>query len=114
TYLPAALAVEIAALLIRPRRLLLFAALAGVLVGTLGTVGEWGWTHVWMPIPWPAHFVPSAISIAVPAGVCGALVGAFVAASLSPGRALRPGSRPWLVGAVGAAGLAASPAFCRP
>ncbi len=114
TYLPAALCVEVAALVIRPRRLLPFAVLSGVLVGTLGTVGEWGWTHVWMPIPWPAHFVASAVSIAVPAGIAGALVGAFVAASLSPGRRLELGPRPWFVGATGAVGLAAVLAFCLP
>ncbi len=114
TYLPAALCVELAALLIAPRRLGAFAVLSGVLVGTLGTVGEAGWTHVWMPIPWPAHFVPSAIAIGVVAGVCGALVGAFVAASLAPGRGMQLGSRPWVLGAIGAIGLAAVLAFCLP
>jgi len=114
SYLPAALCVEVAALAIRPRRLLPFALLSGLLVGTLGTVGEWGWTHVWMPIPWPAHFVPSAIAIGVAAGIAGALVGVFVAASLAPGRRLSLGSRPWLVGAAGAVGLAAVLGFCLP
>ena len=59
--------------------------LAGLLVGTVGTVGEWGWTHVWMPIPWPSHFVGSAIAVAVAAALCGALVGAFVAGVAGPG-----------------------------
>ena len=34
-----------------------FAVASGALVGVLGTIGEWGWSHVWMPIAWPAHFV---------------------------------------------------------
>jgi hypothetical protein len=115
TYLPAALAVEVAALIVSPKRLGAFALTAGVLVGTIGTVGEWGWTHVWMPIPWPAHFVPSAIAIGVPAALAGALVGAFVTASLAPGRGFGGlGSRPWAAGAVGAVGLAAIIAFCLP
>ncbi len=114
TYLPAALSVELAALVLAPRRLLAFAILAGVLIGSLGTVGEWGWTHMWMPIPWPAHFVPSAIAIGVLAGVCGALVGAFVAGALAPGRVPRAASRPWLPGALGAVGFAAVLAFCLP
>ena len=114
TYLPAALSVEVAALVVRPRRLLPFAVLSGVLVGTLGTVGEWGWTHLWMPIPWPTHFVPSAMAIGVPAAIAGALVGAFVAASLSPNRGFALGRRPWAVGAVGAVGLAAVLGFCLP
>ena len=67
-----------------------------------------------MPVPWPQHFVPSAIAVAAPAGVCGALVGAFVAGSLAPGRVARIGTRPWLPGAVGVAGLAAILAFCLP
>ena len=59
TYLAAALAVEVAGLVVSPRRSLAgFTALAALLVATLGTLGEWGWSHVWMPIPWPAHFVP--------------------------------------------------------
>src|SRR5262249_17255382 len=114
TYLAAAAAVELAALLVPTRRLGAFAVVAGVLVGTLGTIGEWGWTHAWMSIPWPGHFVPSAVAIAVPAGVCGALVGAFVAGSLAPGRVARSGSPPWLPGAVGVVGLAAILAVCLP
>ena len=86
TYLPAALCVEVAALIVPPRALTAFGVLSGALVGTLGTVGEWGWTHVWMPIPWPAHFLPSAIAIGVPAGICGGLVGAFVARALGGSR----------------------------
>jgi hypothetical protein len=107
TYLGAAVAVELAAFLVSPRRIRSFALVSGALVGTIGTLAEWGWTHVWMPIPWPAHFVPSAIALAVPAGVCGALIGAFVAGSLAPRRVERPGRRPWLPAAAGLVGLAA-------
>jgi hypothetical protein len=69
-----------------------------------------------MPIPWPAHFVPSAIAIGVVAGVCGALVGAFVAGSLAPRRLerIRLGGRPWVAGAAGMIGFAAVLAFCLP
>ena len=114
TYLPAALCVEVAALIVPARALSAFGLLSGALVGTLGTVGEWGWTHVWMPIPWPAHFLPSAIAIGVPAGICGGLVGAFVARALGGSRrfALPVGS--WWPGALGAVGLAALLAFCLP
>jgi hypothetical protein len=114
TYLPAALCVEVAALLVPTRRLAAFAALAGVLIGTLGTAGEWGWTHVWMPIPWPGHFVASAMAIGVLAGLAGASVGAFVAGALAPGRVSRVSSRPWVAGALGAVGFAAILAFCLP
>jgi hypothetical protein len=114
TYIPAALCVEVAALIVSPRRIAAFAALAGVLVGTVGTLGEWAWTHLWMPIPWPAHFVPSAIAIGVVAALCGAAVGAFVASSLAPGRLSLAGRRRWVPGAAGAVGFAAIIAFCLP
>ncbi len=114
TYLPAALCVELAALLISRRNLWAFAALAALAVGTLGTLGEWGWSHLWMPIPWPGHFVPSAIAISIPAALCGALIGAYIAAALAPGVLTLPGRRPWAPAAVGALGLAAILAFCLP
>ncbi len=117
TYIPAALCVEVAALIVSPRRLAAFAALAAVLIGTLGTLGEWVWTHVWMPISWPSHFVPSAISIGIPAALAGALVGAFVAGSLAPRRVGvigLIGGRRWVPGAIGLVGLAAILAFCLP
>jgi hypothetical protein len=104
TYLAAAVCIEIAGLVVSPRRRLRsFALAAGVLIGVVGTVAEWGWSHVWMPIPWPADFVPSAVAISVPAAVCGALVGVFVAGSLSPRRVPRPGRRPWVPAALGVA-----------
>src|SRR3954468_3318790 len=81
TSLAAGVCVELAALVKRPRA---FVLCAGVLVGVFGTLGEWGWTHVWMPIAWPAGFVPGAIALAVPAALCGAAVGAFVADCLKP------------------------------
>ena len=114
TYLPAALCIEVAALLIPTRALTAFGVLSGVLVGTIGTVGEWGWTHVWMPIPWPVHFLPSAIAIGVPAGICGGLVGAFVARALSGSRRFTLPVGRWWPGALGAAGFAALLAFCLP
>jgi hypothetical protein len=114
TYLPAALCVELAALVIPVRSLAAFATFAGLLVGTIGTIGEFVWTHVWMPIPWPAHFLPSAIAIGTIAAVCGSLVGGFVASSLSPERLPAMSRRRWAAGAVGAAGLAAILAFCLP
>jgi hypothetical protein len=112
TYVAAAASVELAAL-VRSQRV--FVLLSGVLVGVVGTLGEWGWSHVWMPIPWPAGFVPGAIALSVPAALCGAFVGAFIAGCLRPrsrgetgeasGPARRDG-RPWLPAALGLIGLA--------
>src|SRR4051812_24096680 len=100
TYLAAAVCVEAAALL-RPRA---FVPAAGVLVGVVGPLGGWGWPHGWMPIAWPSGFVPEAIAVSVPAALCGAAVGAFIAGTLRP----EPGGRPpraWLPAAAGFVGL---------
>src|SRR3954447_16439218 len=110
TYLAAAACVEAAALVASPsQRLRTFALLSGGLVGTLGTLGEWGWSHVWMPIAWPAHFVPEALAVSVIAAICGAVVGAFVAGALAPRRIPRlgRGRRAWLpaAGAMAAFGV---------
>ena len=32
----------------------------GALIGTVGVPAEWGWSHVWMPLPWPAELLPEA------------------------------------------------------
>jgi hypothetical protein len=107
TYLAAAVCVEVAGLVVSPRRRpLAFACVGAALVGSLGTLGEWGWSHVWMPIPWPSDFVPQALGLTVPAALCGALVGAFVARALrlETGAGAR---RSWLPAAAGMVGLAA-------
>jgi hypothetical protein len=105
TYLAAAVCIEVAAVVKSQRG---FVLLSGVLVGVVGTLGEWGWSHVWMPIPWPADFVPGAIAVSVPAALCGAFVGAFIAACLKPrppGEAGEAAARPWLPAALGMIGL---------
>jgi hypothetical protein len=87
-YLAEALLVEGAALRLRGLRL---AVVAGALIGSVGTLAELGWSHVWMPIAWPAHLLPEAIARSVVIGIAGAVIGAFVAAAMR-GRA--PGWRP--------------------
>jgi hypothetical protein len=105
TYLAAAICIEVAAAVAkRPRA---FVLLSGALVGVLGTLGEWGWTHVWMPIAWPGSFVPGAIALSVPAALCGAAVGGFIGASLRPDPDGPRPKRAWLPAAAGMAGLAA-------
>src|SRR3954468_4361547 len=54
-YLAEALAVELAAALLARRGPYAVALGAGALIGTVGTLAEAAWSHVWMPIPWPAH-----------------------------------------------------------
>jgi hypothetical protein len=82
-YLAAAVAVELAALApIARRRPYGLGVLAGALIGSVGTIAEWGWSQVWMPIPWPAHMIPEALALSIPVGIAGGVVGAFLAAAL--------------------------------
>jgi hypothetical protein len=83
-----------------------FGALAGAAVGSLGVLAEWGWSHLWMPVPWPAHVVPEAIARSLPVGIAAGMLGAFVAAAfkLPAGEiARRPGA--WKVPACAVAEL---------
>lgn len=84
-YLAEALLVEGLALRMRPGSFR-FGALAATLIGTLGVLAEQAWSQAWMPLPWPAHLLPSAIALALPAALAGATLGTFVAGALQ----LRP------------------------
>jgi hypothetical protein len=47
-----------------------------VLVGTVGLAAEWGFSHLVMPLPWPAALLPEAPVLALVAAVAGGLLGA--------------------------------------
>jgi hypothetical protein len=81
-----------------------FGALAGIGIATAGVLAEWGWSRVWMPIPWPAHLLPEALALALPVAVAGGTLGTFVACALR----LRPEvvARPRAWAAAGASLLA--------
>ena len=81
-YLVEALLVEGTAAMLLKRGTLTFGAVAGLLIGTVGTAAEWAWSHVWMPLPWPTELLPEAAAVTVLAGLGGGLVGAFVGSSL--------------------------------
>ena len=65
-------------------------ALAGVAIGTIGLGAEWGWSHVWMPIPWPASLLPEAAVAGLIAAVAGGAVGGFIGAALVSPRPFPP------------------------
>ena len=82
-YLVEALLVEAtAAALLARRGPLVYGAVAGLLIGTVGTAAEWGWSHIWMPLPWPTALLPEVAVVSVLAGVAGGLVGAFIGSAL--------------------------------
>ncbi|MGH2757193.1 MAG: hypothetical protein ACRDI3_05335, partial [Actinomycetota bacterium] len=83
-YLVEALVVEAVAARVGTDRQLSFGALAGIGIGTLGLAAEWGWSHVWMTIPWPATLLPEGVVFGITAGVAGGLLGSFIGRALAP------------------------------
>ncbi len=81
-YLAEALCVEAAGLAIGRERPLRLAAASGLLIGTVGLAAEWGWSHVWMPVPWTTNILPAAAIVAPIAGLAGATAGALLAGAL--------------------------------
>ena len=76
-YFIEAVIVELVALVL-VRRALAFGVVSGVLIGTVGFLGEYAWTQVAFVLPWGpdilAEGVPMALAGAVPGGVLGALL----------------------------------------
>ena len=85
-YIAEAVLVELVALVVAPRAGLRFGAICGLAIGTVGVVAEWGWSHVWMPIPIPDHLVVEAILTTIPIAIAGGVLGSLIAAALQ----LRP------------------------
>jgi len=89
---------------------LAFGLASGVGIGTIGLAAEWGWSHVWMPLPWPSELFPEAAILGFIAAVAGALLGTWV------GNRLRVRPAPGLTGLrkgalIGATAVAAIVAF---
>src|SRR5215217_2561643 len=78
-------------------------SLAGGLIGTVGLAAEWGWSHIWMPLPWNDSLLPEAaiagFLMAVAAGALGGFIGGAltgrsgVLISREDGRRLVPADR---------------------
>jgi hypothetical protein len=92
-YIVEAAIVEAVALAIPRERPLTFGLVSGLGLGTIGLAAEWGWSHVWMPIPWPSALFPEGAVLGFVAAVAGALLGAWAGNRLTVAPA--PG-RPWL------------------
>jgi hypothetical protein len=83
-FLVEAVLVELIAL--RVTRPLPLALGAGAAIGTVGLAAEWGWTHVFMPLPWPAALAPEGVVLGLAMALAGALVGAWIGARLAADR----------------------------
>jgi hypothetical protein len=77
-----ALVVELVALRVSTQRPYRLGALAGLGIGTVGLAAEWGWSHVWMPMPWPSGLLGEALLLVPPVAVAAGMVGGFVGTAL--------------------------------
>src|SRR5215218_6427661 len=82
-YLVEALLVEAAFARAGGRSPVATGALAGGLIGTIGLAAEWGWSHVWMPLPWPDSLLPEAAIAGSVTAVAAGAVGGFVGGALA-------------------------------
>ncbi len=83
-YVAEALIVELVAARVGRDRQLTLGAVAGALIGTVGFASEWGWSHVWMPLPWSTDLLPEGLILAAIAGTAGGLLGGFIGRALAP------------------------------
>jgi hypothetical protein len=109
-YLAEAAIVELVALWLPTRRPVTFALASGALIGTVGLAAEWGWSHVFMPLPWPAELLPEAALLGLAMAMAGALIGGWIGARLASDRIARTRQQRW-AGAVGALSVAALVGF---
>lgn len=85
-YIVEAALVEGLALVVSVKRPLRFGAWCGLALGTIGLAAEWGWSHVWMPIPWPAEILPEVVALGLAMALAASLIGAWMGARLNADR----------------------------
>jgi hypothetical protein len=107
-YLVAAVLVELVALRVSTRRPLAFGAAAGLAVGTVGLAAEWGWSHVFMPLPWPAELLPEGALAGFAVAMAGAFIGAWIGARLSSDELSAAPRKPLRIAAVASAAVLAA------
>ncbi|HEX6601911.1 MAG TPA: hypothetical protein VF030_04660 [Solirubrobacterales bacterium] len=83
-YIAEAVVVEAVALFVSTKRPLRFGLVAGIGIGTVGLAAEWGWSHLWMPLPWPESAFPEAAVVGLAAAIAGSTIGAWIGTHLSP------------------------------
>jgi hypothetical protein len=105
-YIAEALVVELVALKVSSDRPVALGAWSGLAIGTAGLAAEWGWSHLWMPIPWPASLLPEAAVLGLLAALAGGVLGGFLGRSLAGSEASRERVPRWLAPAAGVAAIA--------
>jgi hypothetical protein len=93
-YLGSAILIELLAMTSLLRSPLAFGAVGGLIVGTVGSVIEAGWSYAVMPLPWTSDIwvegLLMTVPVAVGAGLCGALLGLGVQGRLPRPTLARP------------------------
>jgi len=80
-YVPEAICVELLALLLA-RRPLLLGAVAGIAAGTIGFAGEWPWINAVMRIEWTEALLPEGPMVAAVGGAAMGTIGALLGLGL--------------------------------
>ena len=81
-YLVEAALVELVAWRLGSERPLRLGLVSGALIGTVGLAAEWGWTHVWMPIPWSSSLFPEIAVLGPVAALAGGTLAAYIGGTL--------------------------------
>jgi hypothetical protein len=82
-YLGSAIVVELLALSVPlARRPLVFGAVSGLAIGSVGHATEWGWTHLTQTLSWGSDILVEGTLMALAGGVAGGLLGGLLAAGL--------------------------------
>jgi hypothetical protein len=89
-YVAEGICVELAALAISPRRGYAFGAFAGALVGSVGMLAEYAWSHVWMPVPWSSSLIGEAIVPTLITGIAAGMLGAYLGGSFAAAGTRKP------------------------
>ncbi len=82
-YLVEVALVEGIAFVVSPRRPIVFGAWCGLALGTIGLAAEWGWSHVWMALPWPTTILPEVAAFGLTTALAASLIGAWMGARLA-------------------------------
>ncbi|MBF6329436.1 hypothetical protein [Nocardia transvalensis] len=96
-YLGAAVIVELLALLPLLRRRIVWGAVAGFAIATVGMWLESLWVSAMFVNPWPSSMWPEMLAMAVPTGVAGGMVGALLGLVMRAEPLPRPAIRRGLV-----------------
>lgn len=106
-FLVDALVVEAVALAVPRARPVVLGVVSGMGIGTLGLAASWGWSQVWMPLPWRSDFLAEAVVWALVAAVAGGAVGGLIGRALAADRVPAGPVPRWAGALAGAAAIVA-------